>query len=267
MHVIAFCCSNLLLSLTLAVGLQLAAMDASDATQLAADPERRLAENGRPYTRIQFLEYYGSAGELRWTEAEDYITNQQEHAAGGPPADRDAAQPGMGLQPGRVPESSEVSADSLAATSASQPSASSCSGDARGSDVGAPQPGISRSNISPIVTEVLKFKRIPKKIKRPRTKEQREEIVCKVLKSTADSALSELDFDTLDKIIWFCATSPMAQHNQIANTSRRLNMVWRTMHRTVMTDMVWGAIGAASHGNARCQHGNHMILVDLLDIM
>ena len=155
----------------------------------------------------------------------------------------------------------------IAGTPDETPSASSSLVAASGSDVGAPQPGISRSNISPIVTEVLKFKRIPKKIKRPRTKEQREEIVCKVLKSTADSALSELDFDTLDKIIWFCATSPMAQHNQIANTSRRLNMVWRTMHRTVMTDMVWGAIGAASHGNARCQHGNHMILVDLLDIM
>ena len=112
---IAFCCANLLLSPTLAVGLQLAAMAASDATQPAADPERRLAENGRPYTREQFLEYYGSAGELEWTKAEDSsnwrgspaggnaaqllaeadTTNQQEDAMGsteGPPADGDAAQ-------------------------------------------------------------------------------------------------------------------------------------------------------------------------------
>ena len=57
-------------------------MAASNATELAADPERRLAENGHPYTRIQFLEYYGNAGELRWAEAE----------ARGPPADGNAAQ-------------------------------------------------------------------------------------------------------------------------------------------------------------------------------
>ena len=86
MHALPFCCSNLLLSLTLPVRLQLAAMDAaaSDANQLPAAPERRLAENGRPYTRIQFLWWYGAAGDQVWAEAE--------HAAHGPPADRDAAQ-------------------------------------------------------------------------------------------------------------------------------------------------------------------------------
>ena len=57
-------------------------MASNNATELAVDPERRLAENGHPYTRIQFLEYYGNAGELRWAEAE----------ARGPPADGNAAQ-------------------------------------------------------------------------------------------------------------------------------------------------------------------------------
>ena len=65
--------------------------------------------------------------------------------------------------------------NNLAATSASQPSASRCSGGARGSDAGVPQPGINRSNLSPIVTEVLDFGRIPKQIKRPTTKEDRDE--------------------------------------------------------------------------------------------
>jgi len=73
------------------------------------------------------------------------------------------------------PEVSEVSAINLAATSASQPSASSSLAGARGSDAGAPQPGMSPSNISPIVTEVLQFGWIPVEMKHPRTKEEREE--------------------------------------------------------------------------------------------
>ena len=52
------------------------------------------------------------------------------------------------------PEVSEVSAINLAATSASQPSANSSLAGARGSDAGAPQPGMSPSNISPIVAPV-----------------------------------------------------------------------------------------------------------------
>ena len=73
------------------------------------------------------------------------------------------------------PEVSEVYAINLAATSASQPSASNSFAGARGSDAGAPQPGMSPSNISTIVTEVLEFGRIPVEIRHPRTKEEREE--------------------------------------------------------------------------------------------
>ena len=65
--------------------------------------------------------------------------------------------------------------NNLATTSASQPSASSCSGGARGSDAGDPQPAINRSNLNPIVTEVLEFGRIPQRVKRPTTKEERKE--------------------------------------------------------------------------------------------
>ena len=83
--------------------------------------------------------------------------------------------------------------NNLATTSASQPSASSCSGGARGSDAGDPQPAINRSNLSPIVTEVLEFEPIPKQIKRPRTKDERDDVVCKVLDSTAHSVFSEMD--------------------------------------------------------------------------
>ena len=89
-------------------------MAASDASQPAAGPERRIAENGRPYTKEQFMHYYKSAGEFRWTEAEargpptdgsaaqppveDVITNQQEDAMGsteGSPADWGAAIPAI----------------------------------------------------------------------------------------------------------------------------------------------------------------------------
>ena len=57
-------------------------MVASNDAERAAGPEKRLAENGHPYTRKEFLTYYKSAGELRWAEAE----------ARGPPADGNAAQ-------------------------------------------------------------------------------------------------------------------------------------------------------------------------------
>ena len=98
-------------------------MAASDASQPAAGPERRFAENGRPYTKEQFMHYYKSAGEFRWKEAEarrpptdgsaaqppaeDVIanqqdTNQQEDAMGsteGSPADRGAAIPAISEVP------------------------------------------------------------------------------------------------------------------------------------------------------------------------
>ena len=91
--------------------------------------------------------------------------------------------------------------NNLATTSASQPSASSCSGGARGSDAGDRQPAINRSNLSPIVTEVLEFGRIPKQIKRPRTKDEREDVVCKVLESSQSHAffvtyVNETAFDS-----------------------------------------------------------------------
>ena len=62
-------------------------MDAGHGTHLAAAQEKRLANNGQPYTRSEFLDWYGDAGERRWEEAA-----QQEEAAGGPPAHRNAAQ-------------------------------------------------------------------------------------------------------------------------------------------------------------------------------
>ena len=79
-------------------------MDASQGSRPAASFERRIAENGHPYTREQFMKYYGPDGELRWTEAdargpptvEDDATNQQAGAMGstdGPPTDENATQP------------------------------------------------------------------------------------------------------------------------------------------------------------------------------
>ena len=39
-------------------------------------------------------------------------------------------------------------------------------------------------------------------------------------------------------IMSFCATSPMAQHNQIAVASRRLNVAWRRMIRVIVREML-----------------------------
>ena len=44
-------------------------MASSDASQLVAAPETRLADSGRPYTKREFLEWYGDAGERQWADA------------------------------------------------------------------------------------------------------------------------------------------------------------------------------------------------------
>ena len=106
----------------------------------------------------------------------------------------------MSLQSDNVAEVSEVTADNLAATSASQPSASSCSGGARGSDAGDRQPAINRSNLSPIVTEVLEFGRIPKQIKRPTTKEDHDEISLANRLRKKKQSLSDLDRLQLEQL-------------------------------------------------------------------
>ena len=59
----------MLLSVTLPVGLQLAAMASSDAYQLVDAPERRLAYDKRPYTKREFLEWYRDAGERQLADA------------------------------------------------------------------------------------------------------------------------------------------------------------------------------------------------------
>ena len=85
--------SNLSLSMSLPVGMRLAAMASSDASQLLDVPERRLANDGRPYTRRDFLEFYGVWGEHQWANAEPFIAIQEEEeATTGPPTDRDVAQ-------------------------------------------------------------------------------------------------------------------------------------------------------------------------------
>ena len=90
--------------------------------------------------------------------------------------------------------------NNLATTSASQPSASSCSGGARGSDAGDPQPAINRSNLSPIVTEVLEFGRIPKQIKRPTTKEDHDENSLANRLSKKKKSLSDIDKAQLEQL-------------------------------------------------------------------
>ena len=50
-------------------------MDSSDASQLAVAPPRRFANNGRLYTRREFLDHYGAAGERRWAEAEQELVH------------------------------------------------------------------------------------------------------------------------------------------------------------------------------------------------
>ena len=83
--------------------------------------------------------------------------------------------------------------NNLTTTSASQPSANSCSGGARGSDAGDRQPAINRSNLSPIVTEVLEFGRIPQQIKRPTTKEDHDENNLANRLSKKKKSLSDVD--------------------------------------------------------------------------
>ena len=64
------------------------------------------------------------------------------------------------------------------------------------SDVGAPQPGMSRSNISPIVTEILELGRIPKRLHRglgASTKEERDEDLLAQRYAKKTKHLSDLD--------------------------------------------------------------------------
>ena len=60
----------------------MAAMPSSDASQLAYAPERRLAYDGRPYTRREFLEWYGCAGERKWADAVQELADAPQLAHG-----------------------------------------------------------------------------------------------------------------------------------------------------------------------------------------
>ena len=67
----------------LPVGVQLAAMASSDASPLAGAPERRLANDGRPYTKREFLKWYGDpAGERHWADAEQELVDAPQLADG-----------------------------------------------------------------------------------------------------------------------------------------------------------------------------------------
>ena len=57
-------------------------MASSDASQLAGAPERRLAKDGHPYTRREFLEWYGDAGERQWTDAGQELVDAPQLADG-----------------------------------------------------------------------------------------------------------------------------------------------------------------------------------------
>ena len=45
--------------------------DAGERQWASGAPERRLANNGRPYTRSEFHEWYGDAGERHWANASE----------------------------------------------------------------------------------------------------------------------------------------------------------------------------------------------------
>ena len=48
------------------------------------------------------------------------------------------------------------------------------------------------------------------------------------------ATLSDFSMDVLDRIILCCPTSPGQKWNQIAATSRNMNVVWRRMLRVVL---------------------------------
>ena len=52
------------------------------------------------------------------------------------------------------------------------------------------------------------------------------------------ATLSDFSMDVLDRIILYCPTSPGQKWNQIAVTSRRINVVWRKMFRAVLRSML-----------------------------
>ena len=99
-----------------------------------------------------------------------------------------ASQTIAGSRQAATPESN------LAATTDSQPSASSFSADASGSDAHAPQHGKSPSSTS----KVSEFGRIPKEIGNPRTQEERDESLLAQSLRKKKKYLSDLDKLPLD---------------------------------------------------------------------
>ena len=80
-----------------------------------------------------------------------------------------------------------------------------------------------------------------------------------------DCAFAMLDHSSLGVILRFCAVSPCAQHNQIACTSRLLNVHWRAMHRRFVCDWVEGVTDAVRR---RVPADEQMLnLFDLHDIL
>lgn len=70
----------------------------------------------------------------------------------------------------------------------------------------------------------------------------------------ARQQLTTLDMGTLDIMTRFCATSPMAQHNQIAVTNRYLNIAWRRMHRNVAGHMMRQLLSTIHDWTQSCSH-------------
>ena len=52
------------------------------------------------------------------------------------------------------------------------------------------------------------------------------------------ATLSDVSMDVLDRIILRCPTSPGQKWNQIAVTSRNMNVVWHKMFRAVLRSML-----------------------------
>ena len=50
--------------------------------------------------------------------------------------------------------------------------------------------------------------------------------------------MSDFSMDVLDRIILYCPTSPEEKWNQIAVTSRRIDLVWRKLFRAVLRSML-----------------------------
>jgi hypothetical protein len=73
--------------------------------------------------------------------------------------------------------------------------------------------------------------------------------------------------DILDAIMKYCATSPQARHNQVANTCRRLSVFYRCMHHAFVKRFVKDVrVHALAHPEALAQE-YWLALLDLEEIL